>query len=108
MRTKMLFLVLLLAFASAVQAQRHASGIRHRQVQQGKMIARGIHRGQIDRFEARQLVHQQRHIQRAKHRAKCDGRIGRGERQRIAMRQMQAGRQIQRMRRQPPPFRRAQ
>ena len=108
MHTKMLFLVLLMAFTSAVQAQRYAPDIRHRQIRQGRMIAGGLHRGQLDRFEARRLVRQQQHIQRAKRRAQCDGRINRNEHRRIAMRQMQAGRQIQRMRRQPPPFRRAQ
>lgn len=84
--------IMALIWCSAAWADR--SNIRdYRQTQR---IRQGIHSGKITRPEARRLKNEQRHIDRAYHRALADGHLNWGERQRLGKMQDHASRHIYR------------
>jgi len=89
--------VLALMWCSAAWADR--SNIReHRQTQR---IRQGIRSGEITRPEVLRLKKEQRHIDRAYHRASADGHLNRRERQRLDKLQNLASRHIYRAKHNP-------
>ena len=68
----------LLASAESIAPNRHtetAAEINQRQARQEQRIERGVARGEITRWEARELRQGQREIRRAEARALADGRL---------------------------------
>lgn len=73
--------------ASAQTYQRHydprvgvdTTELDARIARQGDRIERGIQRGQLNRYETRQLMREHRDIERMQARAKSDGRVSRWE-----------------------------
>ncbi len=67
-----------------------------RQINQSKRISEGIMSGELTRSETKQLVRQQRDIQRTKRRAKADGKVTIAEKAVIDSKQYHASRNIAR------------
>jgi biopolymer transport protein ExbB/TolQ len=70
--------------------------IAHRQVKQEARIQQGVKSGELTKPEARNLRHDQRHIQRMKQRAKADGTVTPRERERLTAAQNHESRKIYR------------
>jgi uncharacterized membrane protein YebE (DUF533 family) len=83
------------AFA-ATEAGTRTPRIARRQVTQHARIHQGVKSGQLTKPEARNLRHDQRHIQRMKQRAKADGTVTPRERAHITMAQNHESRKIYR------------
>lgn len=70
--------------------------IARRQVRQHTRIHQGVKSGELTRPEAKNLRHDQRHIQRMKQRAKADGTVTPAERARITAAQNHESKKIYR------------
>lgn len=81
---------------AATDASPRTPRIVHRQIQQRARVQQGVKSGQLTKPEARNLRHDQRHIQRMKHRAKADGKVTPAERTRITAAQNHESRKIYR------------
>lgn len=69
---------------------------RQREANQEQRIRDGVHDGELTRKEGRCLKKQQRHIDKAQHRARKDGHVTRNEARRIDHAQDKANRDIAR------------
>ena len=87
-----LMMIGLLGFIFSTQAM--AGRIEQRQARQHKKIWQGITSGQLTRYEARILLHEQQKIQRIKKIFWRDGRLNRRERSHLFLRMDKAGRHI--------------
>lgn len=90
-------LTLLLAFTLGVTFLASAQTtpkVKKTQVKQSVRIAQGVHSGELTRREARQVKHQQRHIQHEKRIAKSDGVVTSREKANIRHDQRVANRTI--------------
>ena len=70
--------------------------IDRREGRQEKRVEQGVRSGQLTRHEARHLRHGERHIRRMERRAKADGKVTPGERERITAAQNRESRKIYR------------
>jgi hypothetical protein len=78
---KILFTLIMIGLSGLIfSGQAMAGKLEQRQIWQQKRIWQGIKNGQLTRYEARHLLHEQRKIQRLKKSAWRDGRLNRRER----------------------------
>lgn len=82
------------ALATGSQAQTRTPKVDKKQYLQQKRISNGVKEGKISRKEAHSLKKQQRHINRAKKRAKADGVVTKPERAKLHVKQKRARRHI--------------
>lgn len=97
MKAKIIFLIFVtttvaLLWCSAAWADRS----NNRDSRQTQRIRQGIHSGELTRPEVRSLKNEQRHIDRAYHRALADNHLNWQERQRLEKMQNHASRNIYR------------
>jgi hypothetical protein len=90
-------IILLTVFSIGGFAQTATPGINKTQIKQKRVIHHGIKKGDITKFEARQLRKQQVNIKEEKRLAKADGQISKSERIFIKHEQKMASKNIQRM-----------
>ena len=81
---------------AATAASTSTPRVARRQVHQHARIQAGVKSGELTRPEARNLRHDQRHIQRVKQRARADGKVTPAERARITAAQNHESRKIYR------------
>ncbi|BBK29413.1 hypothetical protein EDC65_2543 [Stella humosa] len=91
--------ILLSAVALPAFAQSGTPGIDRRQAIQSQRIEQGYRSGTLSAQEAWKLDQGQRRVNRVERRAKADGYVSRGERQRIRDMQNRQGQRINREKR---------
>jgi hypothetical protein len=92
---KILITLMMMSLSGLIFAGQSLAGrIEHRQALQHKRIWQGIAGGQLTRYEARSLLHEQQKIRRLKQIFWRDGRLSRKERMRLVFRLDKADRHI--------------
>ena len=94
MKTKIITTLCILFVGISMGNARHTPRINKRQAIQKVRTIEGIRNGELTRAETRQLVMQQKKVDRLKRRARYDGRITRRERKQLHRAQLRSSRMI--------------